>query len=123
MLSCGEAAAVTEAVLRRVHEVELLTLSVETTGGAPRLRLHAREWVGGQQVAVVLGLVEGDRRDGDPLFDRSWLVWRNWSGPVFVGSSLGWVLVEVTAGRLHYPHGFERSKDHAAPTLEAAIGS
>ncbi|QGN33957.1 hypothetical protein [Microlunatus sp. Gsoil 973] len=123
MLSCSEAAAVTEAVLRRVPGVELLTLSVEMTGGAPRLRLHAREWVGGQQVAVVLGLVEGDRRDGDPLFDRSWWVWRNWSGPVFASSSLGWVLVEVTAGRVHYPPGFERSHDHPVATSGAATGS
>jgi len=123
MLSCSEAAAVTAAVLCRVPGVELLTLSVETTGGTPRLRLQAREWVAARQVAVVLGLVEGDRRTGDPGFDRSWFVWRTWSGPVFASSSAGWVLVEVTAGRLHYPHGFERSHDHPAPTCEAMTGS
>ncbi|WP_460810066.1 hypothetical protein [Microlunatus endophyticus] len=114
---------VTEAVLRWVPGVELLTLSVEMTGGTPRLRLHAREWVGGQQVAVVLGLVEGDHREGDPLFDRSWWVWRNWSRTVFASSTVGWVLVEVTAGQVHYPLGYERSHDHPATVAEVATGS
>lgn len=121
MLSCREAAAIAESVLRRVPEVELLTASVETGGGPTTLRLHAHEWVAGQQIAVVLGLVEGDRRVGDPRFDRSWWVWRNWSGPVFAGSSVGWVQVEVTAGRLHYPHGYQRADDHRS--VEAATGS
>lgn len=103
-----------------------MTVGVEGYTGQLVLRLHAREWVGGQQLALVLGLVEGDRRDEDPTPDGSWRVWRNWAGPMFVGS-VGWVLVEVTAARRHYPCGYERSgdycDDHPAAVGEAAAGS